>query len=314
MPSRPLLVATAGGHLTQLMALARRMPLDVTDALWVTMDTPQSRSALAGRDVLFVPYGAPRDVGALARHSAAALSAVCREKFSVAISTGANVAPPFLAAARLRGVPSHFVDSATRFDGPSYAGRLCRRIPGVHLYTQYEHLTDQHWHYGGNTFESFTTEAAPAVPIRRAVVSVGSARDFPFPAMVRAVQAVLPTDCEVLWQIGDTPADGLGGRVVAELPSNELAAELASSDVVICHAGTGSAFAALSAGRCPVLIPRSASRNEHVDDHQSEIAAMLAGRGLAVVASPEALTGDDLRRAAHRRAVHSVAPPFRLAA
>lgn len=313
--ARPLLVATAGGHLTQLMALCERMSLDVDSALWVTMPTAQSRSALADRDVLWAPYGAPRDLRALTHHAALAVRTVAREKFSSVVSTGANLAPPFLAAARARGIPAHFIESATRTSGPSFAGRLLERIPGVHLYSQYESWAAGRWGYGGSLFDGYTTEERTTEPvIRRALVSVGSARGFPFPAMLEAARHALPADCEITWQVGDANVSGLPGRVVRDLPADEMQAELSGADVVLCHAGTGSAIAALRAGKCPVLVPRRAAAGEHVDDHQQQIADMLAERKLAVVRPPDELTRHDLLEAGARAVVAHANVPFRLAA
>lgn len=72
------------------------------------------------------------------------------------------------------------------------------------------------------------------------------------------------------------------------------------ADVVVAHAGTGSALAALDAGRCPVLIPRERAHGEHIDDHQRQIAAELELRGLAIHRSVESLTYADLEQAAGR--------------
>ncbi len=42
-----LMVATNGGHLAQLAELAERMQEIEADRLWITFDSPQSRSLLA---------------------------------------------------------------------------------------------------------------------------------------------------------------------------------------------------------------------------------------------------------------------------
>ena len=70
---------------------------------------------------------------------------------------------------------------------------------------------------------------------------------------------------------------------------------------MIGHAGTGTALAALSAGKVPVLAPRSIAHGEHIDAHQDDLAAFLAERGLAVVRQPDAITSDDLREASRWR-------------
>ena len=71
--------------------------------------------------------------------------------------------------------------------------------------------------------------------------------------------------------------------------------------MVIGHAGTGTALAALSAGKVPVLAARSVDHGEHIDSHQDDLAAFLAERGLAVVCPADDITYDDLREASRWR-------------
>lgn len=76
-----------------------------------------------------------------------------------------------------------------------------------------------------------------------------------------------------------------------EIPSTEwvdylewsdLRESMQSAEVVISHAGVGSAVTAIRAGRKPVLLPRLARYHEHVDDHQLQLAQAFSQRGLAL--------------------------------
>lgn len=109
---------------------------------------------------------------------------------------------------------------------------------------------------------------------------------------------IIPPDVSVLWQVGGTDARPLPIDGIASLSSSELDEEMKRADVVVAHAGIGSALAALDAGRCPVLIPRERAHGEHIDDHQRQIAAELELRGLAIDRSVESLTYSDLECAA----------------
>jgi UDP-N-acetylglucosamine--N-acetylmuramyl-(pentapeptide) pyrophosphoryl-undecaprenol N-acetylglucosamine transferase len=104
----------------------------------------------------------------------------------------------------------------------------------------------------------------------------------------------------VVWQIGPTVLDDPAVETHALMSQEDLSAAMREADLVIAHAGVGTALQAMEAGHCPVLIPRRADRREHVDDHQFEVAAELAGRGLAVTCAPEELTLDLLSRASAR--------------
>jgi UDP-N-acetylglucosamine transferase subunit ALG13 len=308
---RPLLIATAGGHLTQLSALAPRLGIDTDAACWVTTDTAQSRSLLAGRDVVWAPYSTPRDPAGLARNAWLARRVLASGPWSVVVSTGASLAPPFLAAARAHRVPAHYIESATRVDGPSLAGRMVSRIPGVRLYSQYQSWATARWKYRGSVLDGFQLRRREEPEeIRRVLVTVGSARGYPFTALLDAVRRVLPAGCDVTWQVSDADGTDLPGRVVTSLPAAEMTYLLGQVDVVVSHAGTGSVLSALQAGRMPVVVPRAARRGEHVDDHQSEIAAMLRERGLAVVREPAELSAADLRTAAGHEAVATGAVPY----
>jgi UDP-N-acetylglucosamine--N-acetylmuramyl-(pentapeptide) pyrophosphoryl-undecaprenol N-acetylglucosamine transferase len=140
---------------------------------------------------------------------------------------------------------------------------------------------------------------------RRIVVTFGTQRRFGFERAARRLAALLPAvaapDAEVLWQTGATDLTGTGISGRAHVPPTELAAAIATADLVIAHAGVGSALAALDAGRCPVLLPRLRRHGEHTDDHQLQIATDLHRRQLAIARAPDALTAADLHAAAAMR-------------
>jgi UDP-N-acetylglucosamine transferase subunit ALG13 len=164
-------------------------------------------------------------------------------------------------------------------------------------------------------FDSFAVEdpsdRAPEA-LARVVVTLGTYRGYSFVRLVRHLLEVLPPEADVLWQTGDTDTSGLGIDGHYAIPERELIDAMREADVVVAHAGVGTALAALEVGKCPVLVPRRLAHGEHVDDHQIQIAQELARRGLAISVEADALTVEDLRRAAGR-AVTTLAeePPLR---
>jgi UDP-N-acetylglucosamine transferase subunit ALG13 len=60
----------------------------------------------------------------------------------------------------------------------------------------------------------------------------------------------------------------------------EMVETMRQAEGVICHAGVGTIMTALKSGHTPVVIPRQAQYDEHVDDHQHEIATHFAARGM----------------------------------
>jgi UDP-N-acetylglucosamine--N-acetylmuramyl-(pentapeptide) pyrophosphoryl-undecaprenol N-acetylglucosamine transferase len=317
---RTLLVASTGGHLDELVRLAPRFSPSASEVEWVTHPGPQAQDLLRGQRVHLVPYVAPRDIRHAVGNLLPALRILRRGHWDRVVTTGAGVALPFVIVARMLGIPCVYVESAARQDGPSLTGSLLSRIPGVELCTQQPAWADARWEYRGSVFDGFEVQQRPvAPPARRVVVMLGTS---PY-AFRRAVDAVLRTlpqvstpDVEVTWQVGGTDVDArslpAGARVSTSMPAAELQARVADADLVIAHAGVGSALTALGAGRCPVLLPRLASEGEHVDDHQSQIAADLHERGLAVSVRPEDLTSEHLRTALGSRVVSTQGSPFLL--
>jgi UDP-N-acetylglucosamine transferase subunit ALG13 len=81
------------------------------------------------------------------------------------------------------------------------------------------------------------------------------------------------------------------------------------ADVVVTHAGVGSALAALAAGHRAIYVPRRSCHGEHIDDHQVRLAADLDARGLVLAREADTVTADDLRVAAGWTVEADPAPP-----
>jgi UDP-N-acetylglucosamine--N-acetylmuramyl-(pentapeptide) pyrophosphoryl-undecaprenol N-acetylglucosamine transferase len=300
-----LFVATTGGHLTQLDSLASRIPAD-GDAIWVTHANEQSRSMLADRDVEFVPYVGVRSVPDVLRCIPNARRLMQRRNVTRAVSTGSGIALGYLPYLAARGVECHYIESATRVSGPSVTGRVLRWVPGVRTYTQYQSWADQQWDYAGSVFDGYESLAMTREPdaIVRVVVTVGAATQYPFRRLFEHLVPLLAPEgplaqvtglpVEVLWQSADTPVNDLPIHATPTLPATELGAALAKADIVISHAGTGSALAALNAGRYPILAIRDPARGEQVDDHQHQLAAELARRNLALHRDAQSITVEDM--------------------
>jgi UDP-N-acetylglucosamine--N-acetylmuramyl-(pentapeptide) pyrophosphoryl-undecaprenol N-acetylglucosamine transferase len=320
-----LFVATAGGHLTQLVDIADRLPADVNEgAVWATNENAQSRSLLEGKNAVFVPEVGTRDILGAVRSQPVAFRLHREWKFTRVISTGSALAMGYLPYLAVRGVQAHYIESATRLTGPSVTGRLLSATPGIRLYTQYEHLAQGRWQYAGCVFDRFVATKQPDPPtIRRAVVAVGTMDDYAFRRFFDALAPMLRpgglleraqgSPVETVWQTGCTPIDGLDIEARPWIAAAELEAEIARADVVISHAGTGSALTTLTAGRVPILIPRDPAQREIGDGHQPLLARELDKRGIAMHREPDTVTVDDLLEAAAYRVESSSSPkPFKL--
>jgi UDP-N-acetylglucosamine transferase subunit ALG13 len=304
-----LLVATHGGHLAQLHELAPRLRGIESSVLWVTNDSPQARALLADESVRFVPYIAERDWLGVARSITQARRILREHEVTAVVSTGSALALGYLGAAAAARIPAHYIESATRVTTVSITGRALAKVPGVRTYGQSPHLDQHSWPYVGSVFDVYRSEDPLVVDppssqrIRRVLVSLGTSDRFPFRRLVERLLAIMPADTEVTWQVGNTPVEDLGITGHPFLDADRMDEELRAADAVITHAGTGSALAALRAGRCAVLVPRRPDLGEFPDDHQVRLAKDLDQKFLAICRDADDLCWDDVITASQRRIV-----------
>lgn len=119
------------------------------------------------------------------------------------------------------------------------------------------------------------------------LVAVGT--QFPFDRLIEAVDqwAAASGTSDVVAQIG--PAVHTPRHIEAHrfLPPNEFNALLERADLVVAHCGMGSILSALAHGKPIVVMPRSAAKGEHRNDHQFATAQRFWDRPGVVVAWDE---------------------------
>jgi hypothetical protein len=120
-----LLVGSSGGHLAQLLALESWYR--GRSRCWVTFRTPDAESLLAGEDdVVWAHHPTTRNVRNLLRNAGLAWRVLRRRDVSAVVTTGAGVALPFVALARLRRIPTVYIEVYDRIDSATLTARLCR--------------------------------------------------------------------------------------------------------------------------------------------------------------------------------------------
>jgi UDP-N-acetylglucosamine transferase subunit ALG13 len=296
-----LLVASAGGHFDELSILARAWGLGRSERMWVTSRTPQTESLLADEAVIWLPrVGSGETVKAMAALPAA-LRIQAKVRPDVLVTTGALFATPHLLAARIRKTETWFVDSATRIDGPSNTAKFAQRFTHAHLFAQ-GGWEDPRWQRIPSIFDTFESVSVGEAPrtIRSAVVTLGSEL-WPFHRAVSRLLRLLP-DVNVTWQTGTTEARHQGRALTQWIPAADLRASIRAADVVIAHAGVGSALVALDEGKIPILLPRLSRYREMIDDHQVEFGRQMSDKGLAITIDPTELEPSHLLAASRLRA------------
>jgi UDP-N-acetylglucosamine--N-acetylmuramyl-(pentapeptide) pyrophosphoryl-undecaprenol N-acetylglucosamine transferase len=301
---RILFVASSGGHIAELHRLATRMT-SAEDSVWVTFDGPQTRSLLAGKESVFLPYVAPRDLQGVLRSFVGIRALLRSGRFDRVISTGAAVAVGAFAASRSLGIPGTYIESVARLRGPSLTGRIVAALHLAETRTQHAFWAGRRWRAWPSVLGQFRKTplrgaAGDSGPLR-VFVTVGTIKPYRFDAVVDAVLRSGLADEDTVWQLGSTTRTDLPGRAVEQMPWDEFVDCVRRADVVVTHAGVGTILDVLELGSHPVVGPRAALRGEHVDDHQQQIADHVEALGLATVVDADLLDARHLRAAAALR-------------
>ena len=299
-PRKLLLVASTGGHLAQLVRLAPGLGA-APDSLWVTFDTPQSRSLLEGKRRVHVPYVRPRDYSGVVRAALIIRRILQHENFDGAVSTGAGVSLSALPLAAVAGVPAMYIESVSRVDGPSLSGRLLATSHVVSMRTQHPAWATGRWKVYPSVISTFQSVPRQAVDSPALFVTLGTIEGYRFDSLVDAVLATGLADERTVWQLGFTTGrTDLPGTVHQQMRMSDFQDAARDADVVITHAGVGSLLGFLDAGIYPVLVTRRKARGEHVDDHQLEIAELATRLDVAAAVDVSGLTAAVIRAAAGR--------------
>ncbi len=136
-----LLVASSGGHLLELLALTG--PYERHLRHWVTFDTPDARSLLAGESVTYAYSPTNRHIGNLLRNAVLAVRVIARLRPVAVVTTGAGVAVPFIYAARAFGRRAIYVESLARMTELSLSGRLVYPVAS-RFFVQWPELSDRY--------------------------------------------------------------------------------------------------------------------------------------------------------------------------
>jgi UDP-N-acetylglucosamine--N-acetylmuramyl-(pentapeptide) pyrophosphoryl-undecaprenol N-acetylglucosamine transferase len=284
------LVASGGGHLDLLRDVAGVFAEH--DRTWVTVPGRAAGALrVAGERVLEVPPFDRRNRGIANLRVSLRLAA--RERPELVVTSGAGIAVAFTGAARARGARVVFAETMARVRDSSVSGRVLARLAGRTL-VQWEEMVDVHPR--AVTCRPALLEDLPHGPAERGAgtfVALGTHHQR-FGRLLSMVEramrdGVVPQPVHV--QAGATPLGALPGA--ATLPPEEMRERISGADLVVCHGGAGIIATTLRSRRRPLVLPRLARHDEHVDDHQEQITAKLGELGLAVPLSG-AITAADV--------------------
>src|SRR5699024_1159224 len=109
-------------------------------------------------------------------------------------------------------------------------------------------------------------------------VSVGS-RDYQFDRLIKELDNIVENgeiSDDIFAQIGQSNYEPKHFKYERFLSHEKFSYYQDLADIVISHAGTGSLVGALKKGKKVIAVPRLEKFGEHIDDHQLQVASVLA--------------------------------------
>lgn len=128
-PYRVLLVSSSGGVLLDLLALERWWSRH--DVSWVSVSAPDTDDVLAGRAVHWLPEQSAARPWRLPGAVLEAWRHLGRVRPDIVVSPGTGVAVGYFVAARLRRIPTMWIETFNMVDRPGIAARVCSRLAGA---------------------------------------------------------------------------------------------------------------------------------------------------------------------------------------
>ena len=126
------------------------------------------------------------------------------------------------------------------------------------------------------------------------LVTVGTER-FSFNRLMDWIDSLIqknliqPDREEIIIQYGSCTITPQGTNNFSVLPSEEFNNIVTQARLIIAHCGEGTIDLLSTITKPFILVPRSSKYQEHVDDHQIELAEALAQQGMPIANSPQDL-------------------------
>ncbi|WP_057832357.1 glycosyltransferase [Colwellia sp. TT2012] len=287
---RILIIASAGGHLTQAMcatSLCENISLvsnkknisnDKIKKVYKIWDT-QHNFLIHFFNIFYAVY------------------VLLRERPSVVFSTGGPIVLPFALLCKFLPIKFVYLDTLSRVVELSNTGKLVKKYNLYNdFYCQWQKIAEKNQaKYIGKCFDilcennyKVTSKKVDDCPM--ILVTVGTNQyDF---ARLFTLLAALPLyhDKRVKWviqashnKVTQLPANG---EVVEMISRDEMESLVKQASLVISHCGIGSINLMLSYQKKVIFVPRVAKYNEFSDDHQLQIANEI-GSELFTVTLPD---------------------------
>ena len=276
MKNKVLVIASAGGHLTQAMCATsacenialvsnkKNISNDKIKRIYKIWDT-QHNPLIHFVNIFFAFY------------------VLLRERPAVVFSTGGPIVLPFALLCKVLPIKFVYLDTLSRVVELSNTGKVIKKYNLFNaFYCQWKEIAEKNnAQFIGKCFDilcendydvnSKKVEGCPII-----LVTVGT-NQYDFNRLFTLLSALpLYQDKRVKWviqashnKVEQLPANG---EVVEMISRDEMESLVKQSSLVISHCGIGSINLMLSYQKKVIFVPRVAKYNEFSDDHQLQIA------------------------------------------
>jgi len=291
-PIKICLACSHGGHLTEMLELAEAFAGH--DTFYFCYDADTTRQL---PNVHLVPNMARNPIEFL-KNLFRVWRLFRRERPGLVVSTGAEIAIPVVLVAKLMRVPVVYIECGAQVTHPSFTGRIMYWLADT-FFVQWPELLDAYGpravfrgslidedpppngkRPGGSPAGASCGDAACQTREKAVIYVTVGTMFLDFPRLIRKMD-------EIAGKTGELVCIQTGlGRTY---PKNcehfdfksreEVLALQRDARVIVCHAGIGSVMDALRARRPLIVVPRLKKFNEHMNDHQLDVAKAVQTRG-----------------------------------
>lgn len=104
-------------------------------------------------------------------------------------------------------------------------------------------------------------------------VTIGAGTTYGFNRLIKEMDEIAgKTSEEIIMQIGCTEYEPINAQYYRFVEKTNIEKLYNNSRVIVCHSGIGSILTAMKFNKPTIIVPRRKKYNEHIDDHQLEIA------------------------------------------
>ncbi|MEM3374576.1 MAG: PssD/Cps14F family polysaccharide biosynthesis glycosyltransferase [Candidatus Woesearchaeota archaeon] len=262
------LIASAGGHLNEILEFKKFIDKNL---IYIVTQKREDSYSLNYKNIYFI-QDTGRNFYHVLKNIYDSFKIFLKEKPDIVISTGAGSALETMYIAKLFGKKVIFIESFSRFNSLSLTGKLIYPFADKFFVQWKSMLKYKKAEYIG---QLLTIEPKKYKKEKKTIFLTVGTSNKPFDRLIKLVDEMALKelkDYKIFGQIGASKYLPKNFNYEKYLTTKEMEENYKNSEIVICHAGTGSIINALNYGCKVYVMPRLKKYGENVDDHQLEIA------------------------------------------